>query len=123
MHEYSLARALLRDVAVHAAASPGGSVRAITVSIGEFSGIEAELLRSAFEELREQTCASAAELRINCVDLIAVCCRCGLEFPVESFRFVCPDCAHHEVQVVRGDELRLESLTMQDTETESCHPR
>jgi hydrogenase nickel incorporation protein HypA/HybF len=117
-----LARALLREVAAQAEACKGASVRGVSVSVGEFSGVEAELLRLAFNELREHTCAAGAELTINCVALTALCPACGVEFPVQGFRFVCPRCEQGEVRIIRGDELTLESLTIEGTEPETCRP-
>lgn len=122
MHEYSLARALLREVAAQAEAAGADCVRSVSVSVGEFSGVEPELLRGAFDELREHTCAAGAELQIERVELMAACSGCGMEFPVSGFRFVCPRCAHGEVRIIRGDELRLESLIIEATEPEPCHP-
>jgi hydrogenase nickel incorporation protein HypA/HybF len=122
MHEFSLARALLREVAAQAEGCKGASVRGVSISVGEFSGVEAELLRLAFDELREHTCAAGAELTINPVALTALCPACGVEFPVQGFRFVCPRCEQGEVRIIRGDELRLESLTIEGTEPEPCRP-
>jgi hydrogenase nickel incorporation protein HypA/HybF len=122
MHEYSLARALLREVAAQAEAANAECVRSVSVSVGEFSGVEAELLRLAFDELREHTCAAGAELQIKRVELMAECSGCGTGFSVSGFRFVCPRCAQGEVRIIRGDELRLESLTIEATEPESCRP-
>jgi len=122
MHEFSLARALLREIAAQAAACNSECVHSVSVSVGDFSGVESELLRLAFEELREDTCAVGAELTINRVALTALCSTCGMEFPVQDFRFVCPHCEQGEVRIIRGDELTLESLTIEVTEPEPCRP-
>ena len=51
MHERSLVRSLLAQVQALAAEHPADRVAAIRVRIGEFSGVEPELLQSAYEEL------------------------------------------------------------------------
>jgi hydrogenase nickel incorporation protein HypA/HybF len=120
MHEFSVARALLSQVSAQAETHGARCVRAVTVTVGEFSGVEAELLRTAFEQLSAGTIAAGAELRMIHVELIAECGGCGCEFAVSGFRFECPECAGRDVRILRGEELRLESLTMEATEPESC---
>lgn len=120
MHEHSVARALLREVAAQAEAHGAVCVRVVTVTVGAFSGVEPELLQTAFEQLRDDTCAAGAELRIVHTELIAACCACRREFEVAGFRFECPECGSGDVRILRGDELRLESLTMEAREPDPC---
>lgn len=120
MHEFSVARALLREVAAQAEAHGAECVRVVNVTVGVFSGVDADLLRTAFEQLRENTCANGAELRIVHTELIAACGGCGREFEVAGFRFECPECGSGDVRILRGDELRLESLTMEAREPDPC---
>lgn len=112
MHEESLARALLRDVLALAGSWPGQAVREVRVSVGEFSGVEAELFREAFVRVSRGSLVEGADLNVQRVPLEGRCRRCGREFIVQRFRFVCPACGGREVQVVRGEELLLESLTV-----------
>jgi hydrogenase nickel incorporation protein HypA/HybF len=48
------------------------------------------------------------------IPLQARCARCERTFPVESFRFVCPHCGDTSVKIVSGEELLLESVTMEE---------
>jgi hydrogenase nickel incorporation protein HypA/HybF len=81
--------------------------------VGEFSGVDADLLQLAFEELAVETHARGAVLSVCRVPLQAQCGRCAAIFDVAGFRFVCPKCHSMEVTVVRGDELLLDSITLE----------
>lgn len=116
MHELSLARALLRHVEELRIRHGGGGIRSARVSVGEFSGVDAELLRIAFGRSTVGTCLHGAELLVEQVPLEARCGDCGTEFAVSGFRFVCPDCGGRTTEVVRGEELMLESVTFEEVE-------
>jgi hydrogenase nickel incorporation protein HypA/HybF len=92
-------------------------VRTVCVSVGEFSGVEADLLDTAFCQLTEGTQMEGARLSIERVPLEARCTVCEHEFPVHAFRFVCPRCEARNVRIVRGEEVMLESLTLAEAES------
>jgi len=117
MHERSLIRSLLRQVQSLAADHPDDRVAAIRVRIGEFSGVEPELLKSAYEELAAPTSLCGAEFMIERVPLEATCDQCGKSFAVENYRFQCPDCGSLRLTICGGEELLLESISMEEAET------
>jgi hydrogenase nickel incorporation protein HypA/HybF len=120
MHERSLVRALLRQVEAIAEEHAPSRVVGIRVRIGEFSGVEAELLRSAYEELSAETMLEAAELTVDRVPLEAVCRQCGETFCIARFRFECPNCGGAQLTISGGEELLLESVVMEvDSHEES----
>ena len=105
-------RALLRQVEEIRHAHGGRRVVEVQVSIGEFSGVEPDLLVSAFEQLALSTHAQNASLAIQQVPLEARCGECGREWRVERFRFECVACGSRLVEVVRGEDLMLESVSL-----------
>jgi hydrogenase nickel incorporation protein HypA/HybF len=117
MHELSLARALLRQVEELRQSHRAAGVRTVCVSVGEFSGVEADLLDSAFCQLTQGTPVEGARLSINRVPLEARCTACEHEFTVHAFCFVCPRCEARDVRIVRGEELMLETLTLAEAES------
>jgi hydrogenase nickel incorporation protein HypA/HybF len=117
MHERSLVRSLLRQVQALAAEHPSSRVAAIHVRIGEFSGVEAELLRSAYEELAAPTHLCGAEFRVERVPLEATCDQCDKTFAVENYRFQCPNCGSLKLTICGGEELLLDSISMEEAET------
>ena len=116
MHERTLVRALLRQVEALAAEHPTGRVRVVRVRIGEFSGVEPELIRSAFDDLVDGSTICGAELDVEQVPLTAACQQCGRQFAVERFRFACPICDSSRLTIQSGEEVLLESLSIEETE-------
>lgn len=110
MHEHSLARAVLHEVQAVAAQRQLGRIAAVTVDVGEFSGVEPVLLQSALIELSEPS-LGIVEFRLHVVPLEAECLSCHAAFRVMDFRFRCPRCDSDNVQIVRGEELTLQSVT------------
>lgn len=113
MHERSLVRALLSQVERLVADHDGERVVRIEVSLGEFSGVDAELFRLAFEELKIPTRLSSAELAVQKTGLEGRCEQCGRQFPIRRFQFECLGCGCRRVTILRGEELMLESVTLE----------
>lgn len=112
MHESSLVRTLLNQVAALLAEHHGESVEEICVELGPLSGVEPLLIQSSFEQLAPEHEMSGARLIINEIPLEAKCRQCGVTFEIERFRFLCSSCGSSDVQVVRGDEFRLLDITI-----------
>ena len=113
MHEASLVRTLIRQVAAIAAQHAAARVAEVSLSVGEFSGVEPELLRMAFQRQIEDTPLRGAGLRLSRVPLEGICAECHREFAIEGFRFVCPRCQSSCVTIVRGEEMVLESVVFE----------
>lgn len=113
MHEYSLARALLRQISEIVEQQSARRITRLRVSVGEFSGVDADLLQSAFEQLTSGTSDEGARLELETVPLEGKCECCGQEFPIQRFQFICPVCLQRQVQVIRGEDLMLESVTLE----------
>ena len=62
MHEYSIVQALLERVEAEAAARGAVAVERVVVQIGELSGVEIELLATAYDTFRERTICERAPL-------------------------------------------------------------
>ena len=116
MHERSLVKALLRQVEDLAAEHPGSHVVSIRVRIGEFSGVEPELLASAYHDLVSDTPLHGAVLDLEQVPLEAVCEQCGSQFRIERFNFQCDICGSIKLTIRGGEEMLLDSVTMEESE-------
>jgi len=112
MHERSIVRQLLLQIEKLMNVHNAQSVSTVRVSIGDFSGVEPTLLSSAFDEMAEHSRVCGAELIVESVQLEGMCDTCGQEFVVEQFRFQCPTCGGREVNILRGEELMLETVEM-----------
>ena len=116
MHEQSLIRALLRQVENLAAEHSGNRVVSVRVRIGEFSGVEPELLASAYDDLVEETPLRGATLAMERVPLAAECEQCGHHFRVERYNFQCDRCGSVRLSLRGGEELLLDTVTFEETE-------
>jgi hydrogenase nickel incorporation protein HypA/HybF len=121
MHEESLVRQLLRQVQAIADEYPASQVRSISVRIGEFSGVEPEFLSNAYSRLVGTTQFPEAQLVAERVKLQATCRPCNYEFSIKSFTFRCPCCGSSELSILGGEELLLDSITMENPNDEPGH--
>lgn len=76
MHEYSLATSLLESVERHAREAGAVGVVRIAVRIGAASGVEPDLLQTAWEMVRETALCSGAEMVIERTPERWVCALC-----------------------------------------------
>lgn len=111
MHEYSIVSALVDRVQREAAAHPGAVVRRLRVRLGELSGVEPELLRTAFETFRGASVCAAAELELLQIPAVWCCPRCDRAIAAgEVLR--CPAC-DRPARLTSGDDITLERIEME----------
>lgn len=111
MHEYSVVRALLDQVEGQARRHGATAVRRVRVSIGELSGVEPELLASAYELARTGGPCAAAELEIVPVAARWECPVCAAALP-RGARLACAACAA-PARLAAGDEILLQQIEME----------
>ncbi len=111
MHEYSIVSALLERVDAEARAHKATAIHRLRVRIGELSGVEAELLASAYELFRERTLCARAELEIVPVPARWVCPGCDRDIP-SGTALKCPDC-ECPARLADGEEILLERIEME----------
>lgn len=110
MHEYSIVAALVEQVEASVRGQEG-TVRLVRVKLGELSGVDPELLATAFETFREHTVCGAAELILERVPAAWSCPRCGEPIP----RGAVLRCAKCDVpaSLGGGDEILLERIELE----------
>jgi len=89
------------------------AVDAVTVELGPLSGVEAELVREAFNQLAADQFTTCPLLHIDTIPLQIRCQSCGRESSVAGLSLKCPECASSRVRILRGDEFRLIDVAMQ----------
>lgn len=113
MHEKSLVRSLLKQVDQLRIENKALSVGLVTVELGPLSGVEPQLIHTAFEELVTEYFDDQPTLKIRLVPLQIRCRSCHHESAVEGITLECPKCASTKIQIIRGDEFRLLDVSMQ----------
>jgi len=111
MHEYSIVQALMGSIESEARARGALAVHGVCLKIGELSGVEPELLRSAYEIVRPGTLCSDAELEIVESAARWICRGCGRALERGAV-LRCPEC-REPGRLESGDEILLESLELE----------
>lgn len=127
MHEYSIAEELINTLLEQVDKEKLRNTTAVHLEIGELRIISKEALAQAFDIVTEDTILSEAELEFEPVSLLVNCQECGFEGEVEydddfSLHFSvpvlsCPKC-EGSVEIIKGDELAVRSLTISDSVTD-----
>ena len=111
MHEYSIVSALIDQVQGQAALHNARAVHRLVVKIGELSGVEVELLKTAYDTFRERTVCAGAPMDVVMVEARWECPRCARAF-AKGEKLRCQAC-DQPARLVRGDEIILERLEME----------
>lgn len=111
MHEYAIATSLLRMVEDRARAAGGTRVVRVDVRVGDAVGVDAELLATAWEILRNGGPCASAELRLHRVAARWECPRCGASIPDGDY-LRCPSCSV-PASLASGAELMLDRMEVE----------
>lgn len=111
MHEYSIIQALMSRVEAEARTHGATSVHRIELRIGEQSGVETDLLETAFNTFREGSICSRATMKITSVPAVWQCPNCQRELDSGSI-LLCTDCGV-PARLVSGDEIFLDRIEME----------
>jgi hydrogenase nickel insertion protein HypA len=111
MHEYAIVAELVRQVEGEARRAGAAAVTRVTVAIGDLSGVERELLATAYDVFRGRTVCERAELSLRAVPALWSCPRCAKAI-VPGEVLTCPDCGI-AARLCAGDEIVLERIEME----------
>ena len=111
MHEYSIVQALVDRVDAEARARKATAVHRLSVRIGELSGVDMDLLTTAYETFRERTICERAELDLQFVPARWECPNCG-DLIRRGEVLTCPSCAV-PARLAQGDEILLDRIEME----------
>ena len=114
MHEYSIVQALLDRVDHEAVIHGASRVHRVRIAIGELSGVEVDLLRTAYDTIRCHTCCQDAHLEVRRVNARWACAKCDTEIP-RGHPLRCPECGGR-ARLVSGDEILLDRIEMETTD-------
>lgn len=113
MHELSLVRTLLEHIDRLIVDQGASRLCAVYLQVGEFSGVEPDLLKIAFHDSMAFRGQADVALQVELVPLLARCLACDHRFHVFDFVFQCPQCACQEVEIVAGQELLLDRIEVE----------
>jgi hydrogenase nickel incorporation protein HypA/HybF len=113
MHELAIADSLL-DIAL--ARARGRRVTAVGVVVGPLRQVVPSALDFAFTMASAGTLADGAALAMETTTAAGRCRDCGVTSAVMRFPLCCDACGGLQLDVVRGDELRVEWVELEEVE-------
>jgi len=111
VHELSIAEAVVRIATQHAAGRP---VAKVELKVGHLRQVVPSALEFAFELVAEGTELEGAELAMEVVPAAGICRSCRAESVLPDFPLQCAECGGLDVQVIRGEELLVDSLELEE---------
>ncbi|NMO91321.1 hydrogenase maturation nickel metallochaperone HypA [Actinomycetospora sp. TBRC 11914] len=113
MHEFGVAAGVLDLVEARAAGRP---VRAVRLHVGALHRLDRDVFDTAFALMAEGGVADGAEIEVVEV-AVTVRCACGATTTADELVVACGRCHAHDLELLAGDDLVLESITVTDTPT------
>jgi hydrogenase nickel incorporation protein HypA/HybF len=119
MHEYSIVDSLLQLAEEHAIKNNAKKVTKLEIKIGVLSGVEPDLLKTAFDTFKEGTMCEDAEFIMKIQPVVVRCEECGSESTLQKDEYLCPKCGSGKLKIIDGEDMYLMSLEL-ETEDESA---
>jgi len=114
VHEMSIAISLVELACEKAQGLGDVKVETLHLRLGALSGVVREALEFSFEAAAAGTPLAGARLAITDVPLTVICPHCQRERELPGLPLLCPDCQSPTPQVVRGRDLELAALEVED---------
>jgi hydrogenase nickel incorporation protein HypA/HybF len=110
VHELSIAESVVQVASRHA---EGRRVTKVYLKVGHLRQVVPSALAFSFELVAQGTPAEGAELEMQQVPAAGVCRDCGAESRLSAFPLVCDSCNSHDLEIIQGEELLVESLELE----------
>jgi hydrogenase nickel incorporation protein HypA/HybF len=113
VHELSIASAIVATAERHAS---GNRVTAVRVRVGRLRQVVPDSLQFCFGMVARESVCEGASLELEIVPAVLRCTACEHEWEIEEPPFWCPLCASGDVAPVRGEELEVESIEIEEAQ-------
>jgi hydrogenase nickel incorporation protein HypA/HybF len=113
MHEMSIAQSLITILEEEMEKHGARSLKSVRLHIGQMSAIVPDALSFCFQVITEGTALEGARLDMEIISLRALCRKCGNEFEVKDYVFVCPACAGTWVESISGQDLSIVEMEVE----------
>ena len=115
MHELAVTQSLLKLALKHAERVEAKKITRLNLVIGQMSSIVDDSIQFYWDTMAQDTIAASAKLHFKRVPATFYCFNCCQKFELsQQTDFTCPHCQSGQVQVVGGDEFRLESIDIDE---------
>jgi hydrogenase nickel incorporation protein HypA/HybF len=113
MHELSIAMSIVDTVIRQAEAASARQVREVDLDIGVCSGIEFESLKFSLDVAARNTILEATVFNIHRIEAVAECPACQHLYAPERMYSQCPECHQPGIRLIKGTELQIKSLLVE----------
>lgn len=111
MHEVGTVLYVIRAVEKVCVENDLCEVGAVTLEIGEVSGILPEFLQDCWKWAVQKTeHMRSAELKIEPIEAVTYCEDCHGEYPTVKYAKVCPYCGSEHTWLLRGNEYNIKEI-------------
>ena len=114
MHEYSIVDSLLKLATEHATKHNATKVTKLEIKIGVLSGVEPELLKTAFETFKEGTICEDAKFIMHIQPVVIECLECKKKSELSKNEYLCPYCKSGNMKIIDGEEMYLMSMELEE---------
>ncbi|MCD2192835.1 hydrogenase maturation nickel metallochaperone HypA [Actinomycetospora endophytica] len=114
MHEFGVAAAVLDAVEARA---DGRAVSAVRLHVGALQRLDREVFDGAFAMIAEGGIADGATVDVVEVAVEVRCRGCSSTTTGDELIVTCVGCDGHDLELLAGDDLVLESITISGTRT------
>jgi hydrogenase nickel incorporation protein HypA/HybF len=111
VHELAIADSVVRIASAHGA---GRKVAKVELKVGYLRQVVPSALEFSFALVAEGTELEGAELVMEVVPAGGRCRACGFDGPLPQFPLQCQRCGGFDVEVLRGEELLVDALEIED---------
>jgi hydrogenase nickel incorporation protein HypA/HybF len=115
MHEFGVAAAVLDAVEARAA---GRAVSAVRLHVGALQRLDREVFDAAFSMIADGGVAAGATVAVVEVAVEVRCRGCASTTTAAELVVACGGCGGHDLELLAGDDLVLESITVSGSRTE-----
>jgi len=77
------------------------------------SGVEPDLLQTAFDTFKEETICHNAQFLINIQKVKILCNECQTTSELEKNEYCCPKCKSTQIEILDGEEMYLMQLELE----------
>lgn len=115
MHELGIVFHIIRTVEQAGQAQNVQRVSAVTLQLGEVSGVVEEYLQDCWKwAAAHSDMLTGAELRVETIPARTLCESCGHIYPTLPHGRSCPVCRSEHTHLIQGDEMVIRDIHVPD---------
>jgi hydrogenase nickel incorporation protein HypA/HybF len=113
MHELAITQSLLDTASDYATKNNAKRVISLNLVIGDLSGIIDDSVQFYWDFVSKDTICAKSQLNFEHRKAFMKCSNCGHKFLMDDELIPCPNCESISIQILSGDEFRLETIEIE----------